>query len=65
MMPLRHSAGPAHREEAVEILALHKGDALEALRTMIAERDAVEERLAMATLVLARNCGGSLRGREG
>ncbi|QRI64808.1 hypothetical protein JQ506_07395 [Shinella sp. PSBB067] len=45
---------PAGREEAVEILALHNGDALEALRTMIAERDAVEERLAVATLGMAR-----------
>ena len=38
---------------------------LEALRTMIAERDAVEERLAMATLVLARTCVGPPRGRHG
>ena len=45
---------PAGREEAVEILALHNGDALEALRTMIAERDAVEERLAVAKLGMAR-----------
>jgi hypothetical protein len=37
-------------DEAREILALHKGDALEALRTLIAERDAVEERLAFARL---------------
>lgn len=37
-------------DEAMEILDLHKGDALEALRTLIAERDAVEERLAFARL---------------
>ena len=43
MTAFRSSTG---REEAAEILALHNGDALEALRTMIAERDAVEERLA-------------------
>lgn len=42
------------REEAAEILALHDGNALEALRTLIAERDAVEERLAIATLVMGR-----------
>ncbi|WP_439628114.1 hypothetical protein [Shinella sp.] len=42
------------REEALEILAFHNGDALEALRTMIAERDAVEERLAIVTLIMAR-----------
>lgn len=41
-------------EEAVEILALHEGNALEALRTMIAERDAIEERLAFATLAMGR-----------
>jgi len=50
------------REEAAEILALHRGDALEALRTLIAERDAVEERLAIATLVL-RGGYAALRGR--
>ncbi|MGQ3211473.1 MAG: hypothetical protein ACT6U0_03905 [Shinella sp.] len=37
-------------DEAKEILDLHKGDALEALRTLIAERDAVEERLSFARL---------------
>jgi hypothetical protein len=41
---------PVVRDEAAEILALHNGDSLEALRTMIAERDAVEERLAFARL---------------
>ncbi len=40
------------REEALEILALHNGDALEALRTLIVERDAVEERLAIATMIV-------------
>lgn len=42
------------REEAAEILDLHNGNALEALRTLIAERDAVEERLAIAALVMGR-----------
>lgn len=51
-------------EEAVEILALHNGDALEALRTMIAERDAVEERLAIATLVMARRMSDAQCARE-
>lgn len=45
----------ADSEEAVQILALHGGNALEALRTMIAERDAVEERLAIATMVIAQD----------
>ncbi|WP_411036035.1 hypothetical protein [Shinella sp. BYT-45] len=56
--------GQTGREEAVEILALHNGDALEALRTMIAERDAVEEQLAIATLVMARTHAGPKRGLE-
>jgi len=56
---------PAGREEAAEILALHNGDALEALRTMIAERDAVEERLAIATMIMVRRSDGPRHGREG
>ena len=56
---------PSGREEAVEILALHNGDALEALRTMIAERDAVEERLAIATMIMVRRCDGPRHGRDG
>lgn len=52
MMAMRKFEHRADREEALEILALHNGDALEALRTMIAERDAVEEQLAIATLVM-------------
>jgi hypothetical protein len=51
----RRQAGIVH-EEATEILALHNGNALEALRTLIAERDAVEERLAVAMLVMRRYC---------
>ena len=39
---------PERQEEAAEILAFHNGDILEALRTMIAERDAAEEWLAVA-----------------
>jgi len=41
-------------DEAENILALHQGDALEALRTVIAERDAIEERLRIANLVMGR-----------
>ncbi|WP_313194840.1 dehydrogenase [Shinella zoogloeoides] len=52
MRPLEKQ--PTLREEAAEILALHDGNALEALRTLIAERDAIEERLAIATLVMGR-----------
>lgn len=47
---------PSRPDEAFEILALHGGDALEALRTLIAERDAVEERLAIANLAMAAAC---------
>lgn len=54
MMAVRHLRQQADSEEAAEILALHNGDALEALRTMIAERDAVEEMLAIARLVMTR-----------
>lgn len=51
LLPLKEAAP---RDEASEILELHQGNALEALRTLIAERDAVEERLAIATLVMGR-----------
>ncbi|MCW5712182.1 hypothetical protein [Shinella sp.] len=54
MMRVSRRQGGIVREEAAEILALHNGDALEALRTLIAERDAVEEQLAVATLVMRR-----------
>lgn len=58
-MPLHK---PADREEAAEILALHGGNALEALRTMIAERDAVEERLAIARLVITQSRASLVHG---
>lgn len=45
---------PAARDEATEILQLHDGNALEAPRTLIAERDAVEERLAIAVIAMGR-----------
>lgn len=57
MIAVRYLRQQVDSEEAAEILALHNGDALEALRTMIAERDAVEERLAIARLVMARRLG--------
>ncbi len=44
----------AAQDEAVEVLRLHDGNALEALRTLITERDAVEERLATAILAMGR-----------
>jgi hypothetical protein len=55
MIPATRKCSAPLREEAAEILALHNGNALEALRTLIAERDAVEERLAVASLIL--RCG--------
>lgn len=54
MMRVSRRQGGIVCEEAAEILALHNGDVLEALRTLIAERDAVEEQLAVATLVMRR-----------
>lgn len=42
------------KDEAFSVLALHNWDALEALRTVLAERDAVEERLRIAALVIGR-----------
>lgn len=41
-------------DEAFEVLALHQWDALEALRTVLAERDAVEEKLRIARVVMGR-----------
>lgn len=64
MMPALRRTEETDRKEAVEILALHDGDALEALRTLIAERDAVEERLAIATLVMERRWADPLLGCE-
>lgn len=45
--------------EAFEVLALHDWDPLEAIRTLLAERDAVEERLRIAVIAMGR---GSSRG---
>lgn len=39
-------------DEAFEVLALHDWDAVEALRTVLAERDAIEERLTIARLII-------------
>ncbi len=61
MMRAAHRPDRMDREEAVEILAFHNGNALEALRTMIAERDAVEERLAIATQIMRRDCAAAYR----
>lgn len=42
------------KDEAFEVLALHDWDALEAIRTVLAERDAVEERLRIAVVAMGR-----------
>lgn len=39
-------------DEAAAILALHNGDAVEAIRTLLAERDAVEEKLRSAAIAM-------------
>lgn len=38
--------------EAEAILALHNGDAIEAIRTLLAERDAVEDKLRIAAIAM-------------
>lgn len=40
------------RDEAAEVLAFHKGDPIEAIRTLLAVRDSLEERLATAVVVM-------------
>lgn len=42
------------KDEAMAVLALHDWDALEAIRTVLAERDAVEDRLRIAAIAMAR-----------
>lgn len=51
MIP-NHQGEP--KDEAFEVLALHNWDALEAVRTLLAERDAVEEKLRIARVVMGR-----------
>lgn len=45
---------PKPKDEAFEVLKLHEWDALEAIRTVLAERDAVEERLRIAAIAMGR-----------
>lgn len=40
------------QDEAEAILAMHKGDALEAIRTLLDERDALEEKLKIAAIAM-------------
>jgi len=54
MTELHQRTEPVLQDEVIEVLRLHNGDAVEALKTLIAERDAVEERLAIATLAMGR-----------
>ena len=42
------------KDEAMAVLALHDWDALEAIRTVLAERDAVEDRLRIAAIAMGR-----------
>lgn len=42
------------KDEAMAVLALHEWDALEAIRTVLAERDAVEDRLRIAAIAMGR-----------
>lgn len=53
MIP-QHQELPKPKDEALEVLALHEWDALEAIRTVLAERDAVEERLRIAAVAMGR-----------
>lgn len=43
---------PPSIDEAVAILEMHEGNALEAIRTLLAERDAVEEKLRIAAIAM-------------
>ncbi|MCV3738878.1 hypothetical protein OCK02_22080 [Rhizobium sp. TRM96647] len=40
-------------DQAAAILEMHDGNALEAFRTLLAERDAVEEKLRVAAIAMA------------
>jgi hypothetical protein len=40
------------RDEAAEVLALNKGDPIEAIRSLLAERARLEERLATAVVIM-------------
>ena len=42
------------KDEAMAVLALHDWDAIEAIRTVLAERDAVEDRLRIAAIAMGR-----------
>lgn len=43
---------PPPMDEAAAILAMHDGNAIEAIRTLLAERDAVEDKLRIATIAM-------------
>lgn len=43
---------PPPVDEAVALLDMHDGDALEAIRTLLAERDAMEEQLQIAAIAM-------------
>ncbi len=51
MIPQSHER---NKDEAMAVLALHDWDALEAIRTVLAERDAVEDRLRIAAIAMGR-----------
>lgn len=51
MIPQSHER---KKDEAMAVLALHDWDALEAVRTVLAERDAVEDRLRIAAIAMGR-----------
>lgn len=44
---------PPRMDQAAAILEMHDGNALEAFRTLLAERDAVEEKLRVAAIAMA------------
>ena len=49
-------------DEAFELLALHDWDVIEALRTVLAERDALEEQLQVAAIDKRPGCFDSHTG---
>ena len=54
---------PSSVDEAVAILEMHDGNALEAIRTLLAERDAVEEKLRAAAIAMGHGFTRGWRAR--
>jgi len=58
------SEGSPPLDEAVAILELHNGNALEAIRSLLAERDAVEEKLRATAIAMGHGFDRGWRTRR-